>query len=384
MSKYFKSLVIVYFSLACTIFAQEALPLDPLWIVAFGSKEHTSRDELLKMEFDADSNLIVIGSGERDSSFNDIMVQKYSRTGLKIWQKRYSSGKIMDYDSPLDIKIDTKNNIIVLGNYATGVYNFIEPVLFKIDPNGNLLWSKVISDFNQTRSSIRFSNIAILENDGIRLISFTAMNGINGYMIYEFSEDGNLISNNVIPNLNKSGAQGTPIAISSDNKGSVFVYNMYNNERSNSSFWITEIEGSSLIVYELNLSTEQKELLWDMHWEVVKSDPNGNFYFIDNFSSPNTGYHIFKITKRGKFYNYTTLNTDHFSAIENLCFTNSDVLLVGRQTDETGINRTFLVKLDSNLIHVNSNTFSDLAHYVPQNIVCIEDSIYAILDNETT
>jgi hypothetical protein len=384
MNKYFIIFFILFFPIVFPGFAQEAIPIDPTWAVAFGSKQHTSRDAVVKMEFDADSNLVIAGSVERDSSFSDIMVQKYSRTGHKIWQKRYSSGKNMDFDTPLDIRFDNNNNIIVLGSYATGVYNFISPVLFKMDPSGNILWSRILSDINPVGSSIRYSSISILGNDGIRLIAYTTMSTANRYMIYEFSKEGNLISNSLIPNVNNGGVQGIPGAISSGNNGSVFVYNMYDNGRSNSLFWVTELTGSNPQYYELNITTEQKGLLWDAHWEVVKSDRFGNFYFIDNFSGQTKGYHIFKITSKGKFYIYTTLNTDHFSAVENLCFKNSDVLLIGRQTDGAGINSTFLVKLDSSLKYVNSNVLSDLANYVPQNIVCDQDSVYAILDNETT
>jgi len=382
MIKYIISLIIFCFFLSCPLFAQGALPIDPIWTTAFGSKEHTSRDKLTQMYFDADSNLIIVGTVERDSSFNDIMVQKYSRTGLKIWQKRYSSGKLEDFDSPIDLKIDNHNNIIILGGYAEGENNMNQPLIFKIDPGGNILWSYIIPDI--PNSIILFSNISILENDAIRLITFIYTNGNNGYMFYDFSPNGSLMNNAFYPDINKSGLKGTSVAKSSDNKGSLFVFNMFDNERNNSSFWLTEIAGSDIKSYDLSLTTEQKQLLWDRHWTVSKSDELGNFYFIDNFSEQTTGYHIIKITTRGKFYEYTSLNTDHFLAIENLCFKNSDNLLVGRQTDETGVNRTFLVELDSNLVLINSKTLSDLANYVPQNIVCLNDSIYTILDNETT
>ena len=96
MIRNLKFLLILLFFIILNVNGQTNNLIDPVWSISFGNKEHTSRDELFKMIFDKDSNLIVIGSVERDSSFCDVLVQKYSRKGDKLWQHRFTSGKYLD------------------------------------------------------------------------------------------------------------------------------------------------------------------------------------------------------------------------------------------------------------------------------------------------
>lgn len=362
--------------------------LEPNWSVSFGNKEHTSRDDLFKVTFDKDSNLIVIGSIERDSSFCDILVQKYTRRGVKLWENRFSSGKSVDYDHPVEIGVDNKNNIIILASFATNLNipgSTLDEcikgglILYKLDKNGVHLWKTEIPDFDLDWTYVSRYHFFLAEDNSVSLFLFFNHHGVKDFPIYIIDEEGKISKTNLVSNKNPGRALGVPKLISASSKGAKFILNQ---EQDKHNYWISEINGTNQTLHVIDSAEIENSKFWKRPGDAYISDKYGNFYIYGNSPDyPEYMFYIFKIATNGKVYKRFFPTGSQKAGVENICISDSIIYMIGRQIDTSEVNYTFIMKLDSSLRTLDSVNLTNLPHFVPQNIVENGNSFYAVLDN---
>ena len=177
-----------------------------IWIKTMGS---TGRETATALAIDSQNNIIVTGIYQTDldldpstsvynvTGFNDqtdrnTFICKLSSNGNFVWGKSIARAGIVDFVKPTDIKTDTNNSIIVIGNFkgsanfdtGTGVVNLVttsssnDAFILKLNGNGNFNW---VRKFNTTNpislSNIYSQNIVINTVNEIYATFYCSVNG---------------------------------------------------------------------------------------------------------------------------------------------------------------------------------------------------------------
>ncbi|WP_026755753.1 T9SS type A sorting domain-containing protein [Sediminibacter sp. Hel_I_10] len=146
--------------------------LIPSHKASFGLNQHTNRDIVYFTEVDAVQEVLVIGTTERDSTFNDILVTKLDTNMVQLWQKRYSLGTDLSYDVPIKPYIDSDNNLTLVCRSLTK--NSIRSGLLyviKYDSQGNLLWDVNVDEFNTSSyDDYEYQNSFMDETGHLRIV----------------------------------------------------------------------------------------------------------------------------------------------------------------------------------------------------------------------
>lgn len=123
--------------------------LDPINTNSFGLNNHTNRDISYFTLVDNNGEIINIGTTERDSTHTDILISKFDTDLNLTWQKRHSIDTGLSYDIPLDLYIDSGNNIIVVGksSYKQSTSNGLIFAI-KYNASGVLLWEKTLGNID--------------------------------------------------------------------------------------------------------------------------------------------------------------------------------------------------------------------------------------------
>jgi len=112
---------------------------------SFGLNQHTNRDYPNFSIVDNEKNSILIGTTERDSTFNDVLITKLDENYNVVWQKTSSISTNLSYEIPLKVFTNNNGDIYVFGASKTNATK-INGILFyiKYDKNGNELFKKTI------------------------------------------------------------------------------------------------------------------------------------------------------------------------------------------------------------------------------------------------
>lgn len=200
--------LIFFLLLTANTSAQEYL--DPINTNSFGLNNHTNRDISYFTLVDSNDNIVNIATTERDSTYTDILISKFDSDLNLTWQKRHSIDTGLSYDIPLDLYIDSSNNIILVGrsSFRASVGNGLLFIL-KYNPQGNLLWEKTIGnidgsdyyDYNHSSYSASFEDgklkisYAKLDwglNSPIHHITIDEAGNISEVINVDFPNDGSI------------------------------------------------------------------------------------------------------------------------------------------------------------------------------------------------
>ena len=109
------------------------------WEKTFGGEENDQGKIILQKD---NKHLIVAGWTESHGIiFADYWLLEIDQTGQLIWDKNYGGG---DVDKINSLTIDSDNNLLALGiTWSTGAGGK-DAWLVKLDPEGNLVWEKVL------------------------------------------------------------------------------------------------------------------------------------------------------------------------------------------------------------------------------------------------
>ncbi|WP_169736039.1 SBBP repeat-containing protein [Crocinitomix catalasitica] len=110
-----------------------------LWRSTYGS---AGIDEVRDLVLDEDNNVIITGARNVSGSDWDIVTVKYDGiTGVELWSNIYVGSS--NYDIGASLKIDSGNEIIVVGTQQTTVLNS-DFIAIKYDSDGVLQWTYVM------------------------------------------------------------------------------------------------------------------------------------------------------------------------------------------------------------------------------------------------
>lgn len=179
-----------------------------IWVKTMGSG---GRETATALAIDSQNNIIVTGTyqtnldldpstsvfnvnGTNDATDTNTFICKLNSTGDFLWGKSIVRGGNVYFVKPLDIKTDTNNNIVIIGDFigsadfdtGIGVVNLTADIgsstsdafILKLDANGNFNW---VRKFNQTTpltlSSKSSQNIVINSTNEIYTSFYCSVNG---------------------------------------------------------------------------------------------------------------------------------------------------------------------------------------------------------------
>jgi hypothetical protein len=103
-------------------------------------------DLAMDMTLDSDGNVIVVGLSELtpDPWSGKFFAVKVSSIGESLWTKSWN---VSSEDMLVSVTVDSADNILVTG-VSNSTSEQTSGIVYKIDPDGDILWSVTIDDFN--------------------------------------------------------------------------------------------------------------------------------------------------------------------------------------------------------------------------------------------
>lgn len=205
---------------------------------------------------DSEDNLIVTGYWQNFETYT----RKYDIYGTLLWEAADASGISGLYEKSNWINVDADNNILVVGNIysfsnSTGWDYPTDIVALKYSPSGTLLWKTILPITITITSQNRFNTRSVVDSSGNLYIG-TTVNAPEGTLLFKIDPNGNLLfSSSSLENLPRNfrsiRIRDNRIAIVSGsptfNVGPVFVY-----DTSGNLLWTAAIEGISAADVEID------------------------------------------------------------------------------------------------------------------------------------
>ncbi len=217
--------------------AQQEISLTPEWKRSFGMRDNTSRDTLTHAAHDRDGNIILAGGTEKDSSFSDILIRKLSPDGELQWSYKYSTGRGVGYDLPLNLFVSRDDEVVVVG-YARSTYYHQHAGLyaFKLGKDGNLLWDKEITACTLPGQWFGTDDYhAFLDDESNLYVTFTRhieSEQTNTTYIHAYNPDGVLFQQEAISGVGQSVSGGAFALSTTHDFDGNFVYTIWGDESS--------------------------------------------------------------------------------------------------------------------------------------------------------
>jgi hypothetical protein len=227
---------------------------------------------------DSQDNVIVFGinySSTEDIMNNDNIIVKYSKDGIKQWNRTFP-GKDDNY--PGGIAVDSKDNIIITGGSGNLDALAFSCWILKIDRDGNKIW-------NITYLGEMFSmgaDVVVNTNDEIFVGGMYASFFGQGYCIIKYTSTGAKIW------TGRYGGNAQPYGMAIDSNENLILTGQTYSEDTNSSSWYTM------------KSDRDGNLLWTREYDSLNNergadvtvDSNGNIITVGLFVTElNDVYH---------------------------------------------------------------------------------------------
>ncbi len=209
------------------------------WIKQLASMNTSGGEISYSLKTDNNGNICVLYitsgtvSGGTLMGGYDIVVSKMDSNGNVLWIKQQSIMNTTSDDLNANIAIDSSNNIIVSylslgvasGGTNIGSYDLI---VFKMDPNGNIMWIKQTPNMNST-SAQYFISCAVDANGNIFIIQQTdgtfsggTITGISDIALVVMDKNGNVFLVKQQSIMNTTQLNNSP-KIAVDGTGNVYV-----------------------------------------------------------------------------------------------------------------------------------------------------------------
>lgn len=140
---------------------------------------------------DSQDNVVVTGYLQSYTMFT----RKYAISGTLLWEVEDASGIQSIYEKPNWINCDTENNVLVVGHqYAIGNFEYPSAIIaIKYSPTGTLLWRTVIPVSVLINNTTSFDCRSVIDASGNLYIG-TAI--VGGAYLFKIDTNGNLIFSN--------------------------------------------------------------------------------------------------------------------------------------------------------------------------------------------
>ena len=242
---------------------------------------------------DSLDNIVVTGYLQS----NQMFTRKYDIAGTLLWEVSDASGIQSIYEKPNWISCDSNNNILVVGNlYSLGTsYDYPNAIVaIKYSPSGTLLWRTVIPITILINSTTSFDCRNVVDVNGNMYIGTSITNGAT---LYKLDTNGNLIFSNsstvnAPKNFNGMRIKNNKIAIATSsgtsNVSPVFVW-----DTAGTLLWTANAVGTLAAdvefdenenVYVLgSLYHLVNPITWDYDVKLTKFNSTGSLVWTNNY-----------------------------------------------------------------------------------------------------
>jgi hypothetical protein len=242
---------------------------------------------------DSQDNIIVTGYLQN----NQIFTRKLDISGTLIWETPDSSGINSIYEKPNWISSDSNDNIYVVGNQYSISSSYDYPsaiVALKYSPTGTMLWRTLIPISILINSQTSFDCRSAVDESGNLYIG-TAIN--IGAVLYKLDSNGNLIftnasTENAPKNFNGMRIKNNKIAIvtssGTPNVAPVFVW-----DTSGALLWTANAVGGLAADVEIDENENVyvlshiyhmiNPISWDYDARLIKYSPTGSLLWNYNY-----------------------------------------------------------------------------------------------------
>lgn len=258
--------------------------------------EHNANQDSKKSvmsAIDTQDNVVVAGYLQSYRMYT----RKYDIAGTLLWEVEDGSGVQSIYEKPNWVNCDADNNILVVGNqYSIGsAYDYPNAIVaLKYSPTGTLLWKTVIPINTLINSTTSFDCRSVVDASGNLFIG-TAI--VGGAYLYKIDTNGNLIFSNssainAPKNFNGMRIRNNKIVMATSsgtpNVAPVFVW-----DTSGTLLWTANAVGTRAADVEMDenenvyvLSSHYympNPITWDYDARLVKYSPTGNLLWSHNY-----------------------------------------------------------------------------------------------------
>lgn len=177
---------------------------DPIWALRLNYTDNN--DNYYSAKRLADGTYLAVGQQISTPSaiYSDGVVAKFSAAGALLWTKSYSTGDF--YDAFTDFTEMPDQSILISAVHNTFMVGSAA-MLYRIDADGNLIWSK---EYGQGMNTVfAFANGAVY---GAGIVT-TPVTFSQRPFLMKFNEDGNLLWSRLFKPAQYSTAMGTSIGM---------------------------------------------------------------------------------------------------------------------------------------------------------------------------
>ncbi|MBJ2173631.1 T9SS type A sorting domain-containing protein [Aureibaculum sp. A20] len=359
---------------------------EPIASNNFGLNHHTNRDIGMFSHIDSNGNSLIIGTTEKDTTFNDIISIKLDANLNKVWSKTYSIPTDLSYDVPFKTFVSEQNELYVIGrsslksSRSNGVIFII-----KYDVNGNLLFNKIIGALDGSDFTDYSYLNANLNNDGSIDLVYEPINvniGTNIFKFLKIDSNGNTISSfeKIIPNQGVTGIikDGTYYLLTKkliDEVNYLFTYELHRltNSTNQSSL---EISDNDFVTYfNSTILSDNVHMTIDNNKNIYLACPNvfGGVY--DPFYT-----HTLQVAKidavTGLIYIVSTSVSDDYYLIDTFINEENEHIIVANNLNDNSTE--FLTVNDTNELQTKAKKNDFLTTNLTTNI---DGSFYLTTSN---
>lgn len=137
------------------------------------------------IDFDSSGNIYALGTVTVSPGYYAFYLLKIDTNGNLIWQKQYDDG---NNNQGFSIKLDSSNNIYMLGYRGTYGSSVYKTILIKCDSSGSILWQKSLqSGYTDTPKTVK------IDSTGYVYVAGTTNNGsIHTVFLAKYDNSGTL------------------------------------------------------------------------------------------------------------------------------------------------------------------------------------------------
>jgi hypothetical protein len=363
---------------AGSLMSQTSQQISPVWEVSNGNHLYTNRNELNISVRDLDNNVIVAGSIERDSSFADILIEKFSPTGTLLWKTVYSSGLGKDYDTPSKIII-TETFDIYLFCYAE-LYNGGIGYILKVNKNGQIQWVRdMITETIPHETTIYFDGF--VDTSSNLRVTCTCVSYIASTLypaptyFMTIAPDGTVSKKFQVLGVSSfADANAYGLNVYHDKTGK-FVFVMRDNLVYDQ-YYLRHIDPEtqtdvSIPVSVQQLTPQEKIRFHYIDWSFIKlNTSNGDLYTATNFaiSNPTGSFYVLRMHPDGVVqYVFESKEVAPLTNFQDFILLDSTVYITGLISNN-GQDDTYIWKISGQGQAVKTTTLNQNGSLIPQHL----------------
>jgi len=356
------TLFIILFISSHQFFSQDLVL--PIKSESFGLNHHTNRDISYFSHADTNKNTIIIGTTEKDSTFTDIITTKLDENYNLVWQKSLSVGTNMSYDIPVKTFINSSNELYIIGRSSFNQSNSNGLIFItKYAENGNIIYNKTIGNIDGSEYvDYRYMDVNLNNDDSLSLVysPFDSQTyESNDFKFLKISNQGNII-NSFTLEIKQNGLIGKIkdgkfyFLIKEPIDETNYTYKFYKIQNENN-ITTLEITDSEFINYYTNTAiSDQVKLTIDI---------DENCYLTCHNTSDNDTKEKINLSRIDNTntltYSINTSNTDNYFLIDSFINNQDENIVIANNTNNNSVD--FISLDENNILQIVTNPNDFLA-----------------------